>query len=56
MFVEGLGSMYDKCEREAKIASYLGRELLIKRALFFENLKKFITSKSCNAFKSRFNV
>ncbi|WP_368030507.1 glycine--tRNA ligase subunit beta [Arcobacter sp. s6] len=23
VFVEGLGSMYDKCEREAKIASYL---------------------------------
>ncbi|WP_418185647.1 glycine--tRNA ligase subunit beta [Aliarcobacter vitoriensis] len=27
VFVEGLGSMYDKCEREAKIASYLANTL-----------------------------
>jgi len=30
VFVEGLGSMYEKCEREAKIASYLAREFQIK--------------------------
>ncbi|RBQ26742.1 glycine--tRNA ligase subunit beta [Arcobacter sp. CECT 9188] len=29
VFVEGLGSMYDKCEREAKIASYLANTLNI---------------------------
>ncbi|RBQ31865.1 glycine--tRNA ligase subunit beta [Arcobacter sp. FW59] len=27
VFVEGLGSMYDKCERESKIASYLANTL-----------------------------
>jgi len=30
VFVEGLGSMYDKCEREAKIASYLAKILDVK--------------------------
>ncbi|MCT7912399.1 glycine--tRNA ligase subunit beta [Arcobacter lacus] len=30
VFVEGLGSMYDKCEREAKIASYLANTFEIK--------------------------
>ena len=30
VFVEGLGSMYDKCEREAKIASYLADTFEIK--------------------------
>jgi len=30
VFVEGLGSMYDKCEREAKIASYLAEILDVK--------------------------
>lgn len=30
VFVEGLGTMYDKCEREAKIASYLAKSLSIK--------------------------
>jgi len=30
LFVEGLGSVYDKCEREAKIALYLARKLNIK--------------------------
>lgn len=39
VFVEGLGSMYEKCEREAKIASYLANTFevkekeLIKRAV-----------------------
>lgn len=40
VFVEGLGSMYDKCEREAKIASYLSnifkveeKELLTKAVM-----------------------
>ncbi len=27
LFVEGLGTVYDKCEREAKIASYLAQKL-----------------------------
>ncbi|WP_323591046.1 glycine--tRNA ligase subunit beta [Aliarcobacter butzleri] len=30
VFVEGLGSMYDKCEREAKIASYLANTFEVK--------------------------
>lgn len=30
VFVEGLGSMYEKCEREAKIASYLANTFEIK--------------------------
>ncbi|MCR1815410.1 glycine--tRNA ligase subunit beta [Aliarcobacter butzleri] len=30
VFVEGLGSMYDKCEREAKIASYLAHIFEVK--------------------------
>ncbi|MCG3672081.1 glycine--tRNA ligase subunit beta [Aliarcobacter butzleri] len=30
VFVEGLGSMYDKCEREAKIASYLTNTFEVK--------------------------
>jgi len=30
VFVEGLGSMYEKCEREVKIASYLASEFQIK--------------------------
>lgn len=30
VFVEGLGSMYDKCEREAKIAAYLADTFEIK--------------------------
>ncbi|MBY0540129.1 MAG: glycine--tRNA ligase subunit beta, partial [Campylobacterales bacterium] len=41
VFVEGLGSMYEKCEREAKIASYLAdifdvkeKELLQKAVMF----------------------
>lgn len=41
VFVEGLGSMYEKCEREAKIADYLGREFLLKDSGIFENLEKF---------------
>ena len=41
VFVEGLGSMYEKCEREAKIADYLGHKLLIKEPKdLFENLEK----------------
>ncbi|MCT7571157.1 glycine--tRNA ligase subunit beta [Aliarcobacter butzleri] len=30
VFVEGLGSMYDKCEREVKIASYLANTFEVK--------------------------
>ncbi|WP_198306260.1 glycine--tRNA ligase subunit beta [Arcobacter vandammei] len=30
LFVEGLGTVYDKCEREAKIASYLAQKLDLK--------------------------
>ncbi|WP_151951151.1 glycine--tRNA ligase subunit beta [Aliarcobacter butzleri] len=30
VFVEGLGSMYDKCERETKIASYLANTFEVK--------------------------
>ncbi len=30
LFVEGLGSMYEKCEREAKIASYLAQKLELR--------------------------
>jgi len=30
VFVEGLGSMYDKCQREAKIANYLANSLDLK--------------------------
>ena len=41
VFVEGLGSTYEKCEREAKIASYLGNALLLTDTGIFENLEKF---------------
>jgi glycyl-tRNA synthetase beta chain len=48
VFVEGLGSMYDKCEREAIIADYLGRELLIKEPIdVFENLEKLKFAMDC---------
>ena len=30
IFVDGLGSVYDKCEREARIASYLAKEYALK--------------------------
>jgi glycyl-tRNA synthetase beta chain len=43
VFVDGLGSMYNKCEREAEIAYYLGKnlldgELLTKQGNFFDNV------------------
>ena len=36
VFVEGLGSMYEKCEREAKIASYLADILKVEEKVLLE--------------------